>query len=81
MEKLRPNWDADIETAQERATENGTNLYEEMENAGYTRDEIIEEEADPYSENSALSEYLGATDTSLTNEEAGLDENGEPDDA
>ena len=71
----------EIQQAQERADKNGTTLYEEVEADGYTPGEIRDAFQDEHGADPELDAFLNERDSSCTNAELGLDEEGHKDDS
>jgi hypothetical protein len=69
------------ERARRIADEEGENIYDVLERGGTTREEIRATYLDMYHVDRELDAYLDETDMSLTDEEAGLTADGEPEDA
>jgi hypothetical protein len=71
----------DIDKAEEAAEENGRTLYEELEEQGYTAGEIRDQFLDPYDYDQDLENFLNERDSSCSNDELGLDEDGNREDS
>ncbi len=66
----------DVEQAEATAEEEGTSVYEELENLGWTQGEIRDEFQDMYRDDPELNSFLAERDMSCTNEELGMNEDG-----